>query len=225
VTARWCFAAVGLAGLACRVIGAGDRRLTLQFANPADYAEHDVERRVLAPFLELNPGVRVVQQSVASYRGGGEYRDRIVMSIGAGAPPDVFLLDQSDAPSLVDGGLLLDLAPYLPRLNVDLSRYDSTVLGIFRRGAAVYALPKGYTPIVLAYNRDLFSALLAGSPETPMATGASISGERCSIVARSCGCPGSGRVAVTSSARMVSTRVGVSIRRLPSPPCSGTRRG
>ena len=156
MTARWCFAAVGLAGLACRVIGAGDRRLTLQFANPADYAEHDVERRVLAPFLELNPGVRVVQQSVASYRGGGEYRDRIVMSIGAGAPPDVFLLDQSDAPSLVDGGLLLDLAPYLPRLNVDLSRYDSTVLGIFRRGAAVYALPKGYTPIVLAYNRDLF---------------------------------------------------------------------
>jgi multiple sugar transport system substrate-binding protein len=39
---------------------------------------------------------------------------------------------------------------------VTLAEYDSTVLSAFRRGRGVYALPTGYSPLVVAYNKDLF---------------------------------------------------------------------
>lgn len=102
----------------------------------------------------------VVQQSAGT--GQAEYRERILTSMAAGTPPDVFLFDNIDVPAFLDRRVVLDLAPFLPRVGVDLTRYDSTVLSIFRRGSAVYAVPKGYTPMVVAYNKDLFDR--AGLP-------------------------------------------------------------
>jgi len=104
--------------------------------------------------------VRVVQQNASTY--GAEYRERVLTSIAAGAPPDLFLLDNIDVPALVNRGAVLDLAPYLDRVGVDLGCFNQTVLGIFTRGDAVYALPKGYTPMVIVYNKDLFDR--AGIP-------------------------------------------------------------
>jgi multiple sugar transport system substrate-binding protein len=118
---------------------------------------------VLAGFTRAHAGITVQQQSAGT--GQAEYRERILTSIVAGHPPDVFLLDNIDVPAFTERRVLLDLAPYLPRLGLDPSRYDSTVLGIFRRGTAVYALPKGYTPMVLVYNKDLFDR--AGIPYPP----------------------------------------------------------
>ena len=102
----------------------------------------------------------MTQQSAGT--GQAEYRERILTSMAAGTPPDVFLFDNIDVPAFLDRRAVLDLAPFLPRVGVDPARYDSTVLSIFRRGAAVYALPKGYTPMVVAYNKDLFDR--AGLP-------------------------------------------------------------
>ncbi|PYP72851.1 MAG: hypothetical protein DMD41_07975 [Gemmatimonadetes bacterium] len=133
---------------------AGADPLTLVLADWADYAEARLERRVLALYEQAHPGLRVVQQSAATYQA--EYRERILTSMAAGAPPDVFRLDNIDVPGFTDRGAVLDLAPYLPRLGIDLRRYDPTVLSIFSRGAAVYALPDGYTPMVVVYNKDLF---------------------------------------------------------------------
>jgi len=161
VRARWavCLAALGAAG--CGWAGGGGAPpVTLEYANWADYLEADLESRVLARYARAHPGSRVQQQSAGS--GQAEYRERILNSIVAGTPPDVFLLDNIDVPAFADRGVLLDLAPYLPRLGIDPARYDSTVLGIFRRGAAIYAIPKGYTPMVVVYNRDLFDQ--AGLP-------------------------------------------------------------
>jgi multiple sugar transport system substrate-binding protein len=128
--------------------------VTLEVANWADYLEARIEQQVLDRFSDGHPGIRIRQQSAGT--GQAEYRERILTSMVAGAPPDVFLLDNIDVPAFTERGVVLDLAPYLPRLGVDLTRYDSTVLGIFRRGNAVYALPKGYTPMVVVYNKDLF---------------------------------------------------------------------
>lgn len=135
------------------VLGCRTDRTVLAFANWADYRESEVEDHALAPFAAAHPGI-VVQQS--SGTGLVEYRERILTAIAAGHPPDVFLLDHADVPAFADHGAVIDLAPYLARLGIDPARYDSTVLGIFRRGSAVYALPKGYTPIVIVYNKDLF---------------------------------------------------------------------
>ncbi len=141
-------------------LGCRTDRTVLALANWADYREAAIEERALAPFEAAHPGVVVQQQSAAT--GPVEYRERILTAIAAGHPPDVFLLDDSDVPAFADHGAVIDLAPYLARLGVDPVRYDSTVLGIFRRGSAVYALPRGYTPIVIVYNKDLFDR--AGLP-------------------------------------------------------------
>ncbi|HJQ65025.1 MAG TPA: sugar ABC transporter substrate-binding protein [Gemmatimonadales bacterium] len=135
-------------------------RTVLELANWAEYREADLETRVLTPFENAHPGVAVQQQSAGT--GQAEYRERILTSIVAGTPPDVFLLDNIDVPAFTSRGVTLDLSPYLRRLGVDLTRYDSMVVGIFRRGEAVYALPKGYTPMVMVYNKDLFDR--AGVP-------------------------------------------------------------
>ncbi len=143
------------AGTSCGRAGAADNGpVTLEYANWADYIEADLESRVLQPWTRSHPGILVQQQSAGN--GQAEYRERILNSIVAGTPPDVFLLDNIDVPAFTNRGVLLDLAPFLPRLSVDLADYDSTVLSIFRRGAGVYAIPKGYTPMVIVYNRDLF---------------------------------------------------------------------
>lgn len=151
-------AAVALVA-ACGGATDGDRTV-LELANWADYREADLENRVLRSFERAHPGVTVQQQSAGT--GQAEYRERILTSMVAGRPPDVFLLDNIDVPAFADRGVVLDLAPYLARLQIDPARYDSTVLDIFRRGPALYALPKGYTPMVIVYNKDLFDR--AGVP-------------------------------------------------------------
>jgi multiple sugar transport system substrate-binding protein len=153
-------AALGFAASACVAEGAARDAVSLELANWASHLEAAIEREVLDSFAVRHPGVRVTQHSAGT--GQAEYRERILTSMAAGAPPDVFLLDNIDIPAFADRGVLLDLRPFLGRLGIDLSGYDSTVLAIFRRGDAVYALPKGYTPMVLAYNKDLFDR--AGLP-------------------------------------------------------------
>jgi multiple sugar transport system substrate-binding protein len=126
---------------------------TLTVSNWAGWQEQRLEEAYLGGFGAARPGVRVSLESVSNQ---AEYRDRILTSIAAGTPPDVFLLDNIDIPAFVESGTLLDLAPYAARVGVPLEAFDPEVLAIFRRGAAVYALPKGFTPMVLAYNKEVF---------------------------------------------------------------------
>jgi multiple sugar transport system substrate-binding protein len=112
-----------------------------------------LEQQYINGFAAKRPGVQVSFESIPNQ---AEYRDLILTSIAAGAPPDVLLLDNIDIPAFVRSGTLLDLAPYAARAGASLDAFDPEVLAIFRRGAAVYALPKGYSPMVIAYNKDVF---------------------------------------------------------------------
>ncbi|MGD0484630.1 MAG: sugar ABC transporter substrate-binding protein [Gemmatimonadales bacterium] len=122
-------------------------------ANWADWTEVRLEQQYINGFSAKRPGVKVSFESVPNQ---AEYRDLILTSIAAAAPPDVFLLDNIDIPAFVRSGTLLDLAPYAARAGASLDAFDPEVLAIFRRGASVYALPKGYSPMVIAYNKDVF---------------------------------------------------------------------
>ena len=132
--------------------GAG--RGALEVANRAGYARARLESTVLESYLSVHPGLRVVQRHPSSEPV--EYRRQLLDAMLAGKPPDAVLLDLSDLPALADRGMLLDLTPYLSRVGVTLDDYDSTVLSAFRRGRGVYALPTGSSPLVVAYNKDLF---------------------------------------------------------------------
>ena len=104
MTRRRAMAGMLLVTLACR---ADDNRTVLELANWADYREADLERQVLAPFEQAHPGLVVQQQSAGT--GQAEYRERILTSIVAGKPPDVFLLIE-----VADTTLDLDREKKLP---------------------------------------------------------------------------------------------------------------
>ena len=119
----------------------------------ADDSTAQLEDRLLGPYRARHPGLPVVLENVSGSRS--DYRRHLAAALAREPPPDAFHVEDADVPAFAGTRGVLDLAPYLPRVGVDLARYDPTVLGIFRRGDAVYALPRGYTPLVVVYNRDL----------------------------------------------------------------------
>ena len=125
----------------------------VELLHRADDGAAQLEDQLLTPYRARHPGLQVVQHNAALSQV--EYRRLLLTATAGDALPDVFQLDDGDVPALADRGALLDLAPYLSRVGVDLARYDPEVLAMFRRGAAVYALPRGYAPLMVAYNRDL----------------------------------------------------------------------
>ena len=145
--------------LACWACGGGREeggRGALVLADRVDSgagaAEVELQERLVTPYLARHPGLELVRHSSAAR---DEYRRALLTSLAGDDPPDVFLLDAEDVPQVVERGVALDLVPYLARIGVDLARYDQTLLAVFRRGAGLYGLPRGYTPVVVAYNKDL----------------------------------------------------------------------
>ena len=142
--------------LACWACGGedGGGRGALVLADRIDSGAGAVElqERLLAPYLARHPGLELVRPPIA---GRDEYRRALLTALAGEDPPDVFLLDDEDVARVVDRGVALDLVPFLARVGVDPARYDQTLLAGFRRGAGLYGLPRGYTPVVVAYNKDL----------------------------------------------------------------------
>lgn len=147
---RVAVAVAAITYVACR---GGDGVTTLEVASWAAAREAAIEQEILPRFAVARPGVRVALQAVSNQ---AEYRERILTSMAAGAPPDVFLLDGIDIPAFVHRGVLLDLRPFAARLGIDLARFEPTVLNPFVVDGGLYAFPKGYTPMVIAYNKDVF---------------------------------------------------------------------
>jgi multiple sugar transport system substrate-binding protein len=128
----------------------------------ADFRELELEAEVIDSFRVRHPEIPVCLESL---EGAGIYREKILTSIAAGTPPGVFLLDGIDAPAFIESDVLLDLAPYLPRVNLDLAAFHPRLTELFAPGGRVWAVPKGFTPMVMFYNRDVFDR--AGVPYPP----------------------------------------------------------
>ncbi|MXX54345.1 MAG: sugar ABC transporter substrate-binding protein [Gemmatimonadetes bacterium] len=142
---------------------------TLRVALWAGGHELEIEQQVAARYEELRPGTRVLLESAPN-----GYEERLLTSIAAGHPPDVYLLDSPDIPTFVDRGLALDFAPYREALGFRVDSVFPQVLGAFVRGDAIFALPKDFTPMVLYANRGVLAR--AGIELPPAATGASPTG-------------------------------------------------
>jgi multiple sugar transport system substrate-binding protein len=146
--------------LGCAAVASDADRVVL--LHRADDTAARLEDVLLGPYRARHPGMRVVPRYVAAPQP--EYGRRLRVALVSERPPDAFLLDDVDFPELVERGRLLDLGPYLARVGVDLARYEPAVLAIYRRGGAVYALPRGYTPLLIVYNRDLLDGAGIAAP-------------------------------------------------------------
>ena len=131
--------------------------VTIQVANWAGAAGLVLEREIAEEFMKLYPHIRIVIESIPY-----SYKEKIMISIAAGSPPDVFLLDSVILPTFINRGLLVDLRPYADKYGVDLSMYFPNVLEIAEADGALYAFPNNFTPYVMYYNKILFDE--AGLP-------------------------------------------------------------
>ena len=127
--------------------------VSLRVALWAGGHELEIEQRVAERYEALHPGTRVLLESAPN-----GYEERLLTSIAAGRPPDVYLLDSPDIPTFVDRGLAVDFAPYREALGFHPDSVFPEVLDAFRRGGAVFALPKDFTPMVLYANRGVLAA-------------------------------------------------------------------
>ena len=143
-------ATVVLAAAAC---APGESGAALRVALWAGGHELEIERRVADRYEALHPGVRVVLESAPN-----GYEERLLTSIAAGRPPDVYLMDSPDIPTFVERGLALDLAPYQEALGFRPDSVFGPVADAFRRGESMFALPKDFTPMVLYANRGALAA-------------------------------------------------------------------
>ena len=143
-------ATLALAAAAC---APSDSGTTLRVALWAGGHELEIERQVADRYEALHPGVRVVLESAPN-----GYEERLLTSIAAGRPPDVYLMDSPDIPTFVERGLAVDLAPYQEALGFWPDSVFGPVADAFRRGEAMFALPKDFTPMVLYANRDVLAA-------------------------------------------------------------------
>lgn len=116
---------------------------------------------MLPIFEEMHPHIKVEYIPIIE----GDHNERVLLQIAAGAAPDVFLLDIPYVQVFHDQDLLLDLRTLAQRYDVPLDMYPDYVLDIFTRDGKVYALPKGFTPIVMLYNKQMFRERGVAEPQ------------------------------------------------------------
>jgi multiple sugar transport system permease protein len=133
-------------------------RITLRLTDWADLDEMPLDRRAIAEFKRLYPHIDVLYEPSP----GRQYEEKILTALAADEPPDVFLLDSKLIPTFTNKRILLDLAPYIQQLGIDTAQWFPNALQIARRGPSLFAFPKGFTPLMLFYNKTLFDQ--AGIP-------------------------------------------------------------
>ena len=133
-------------------------RITLRLTDWADLDEVPLDQQALAEFKKLHPDIDVVYEP----NPGRQYEEKILTGMAASEPPDVFLLDSKLIPTFTNKKILLDLNPFVRELGVDTSQWFPNVLAIARKKDGLFAFPKGFTPLMVYFNKDLFDR--AGLP-------------------------------------------------------------
>ncbi|HEY3287171.1 MAG TPA: sugar ABC transporter substrate-binding protein [Gemmatimonadaceae bacterium] len=147
---RWSLAFAALALVACRKVETVTLRIT-SWQSPEENAIDAVDFRA---FELAHPGVRIVNDPVSV---NAEYREKVLTSIGSGSPPDVFLLDGIDVAAFAARDVVLDLQPFAERAGAQLGLFFPQVVEPFHVGGKLLAFPKGFSPMVYYYNRELFA--------------------------------------------------------------------
>lgn len=166
---RTSLVALSAALLAAALGGAGAQKVTLDFWVPGAATERPYYDKLIAAFEKANPNIAVKLQVFP----GQQYFNALNLSFRSGEQPDVLRVAPFGNLPLgvqVEQGWLLPLDPYLtPAVR---QRYSSNwfLEGATMFGGKVYSLPfkrPDVTPVLLAYNKDLFKAAgLTRAPRT-----------------------------------------------------------
>lgn len=128
-------------------------KVKLRISSGAAVEEAAAEQAAIKAFMEKNPNIEVTYEPIP----GDDSNQKILASIAAGNAPDVFLMDSVVLPQFIDNNAVLDMAPYAKKdstFNPDV--WFKNVYDIGVRGDKIYDLPRGFTPMVVYYNKEVF---------------------------------------------------------------------
>ncbi|MBI4810272.1 MAG: extracellular solute-binding protein [Ignavibacteriales bacterium] len=124
------------------------KSVTLRLVDWAGTDEIVIDKKTVEAFNKLYPHIEVLYEP----NPGHQYEEKLLTALAADDPPDVFLLDSKLIPTFTNKNILLDLTPYISKLNIDTSQWFENALAIARRDSALYAFPKGFTPLMIYFN-------------------------------------------------------------------------
>ena len=133
-------------------------KVTIRLVDWADTDEIAIDEKTVEAFEKLHPNIDILYEPNPEH----QYEEKILTGLAADEPPDVFLLDSKLIPTFTNKKILLDLIPYISKLKIDTSQWFPNVFNIARRESSLYAFPKGFTPLMVYYNKRLFKE--AGIP-------------------------------------------------------------
>ncbi|SDW41557.1 sugar ABC transporter substrate-binding protein [Paenibacillus sp. CF384] len=128
-------------------------KFELRVSSGAAVEEAKAEQAAIDAFMKKNPNITVKYEPIP----GDDATQKLLSSIAAGNAPDVFLIDSVLLPQFIDNNALLDLAPFTQtdtEFNKDV--WFENVYNIGVRGDKLYEFPRGFTPMVVYYNKDVF---------------------------------------------------------------------
>lgn len=128
------------------------KSVTLRLVDWAGTDEIVIDKKTVEAFIKIHPHIEVLYEP----NPGHQYEEKLLTALAADDPPDVFLLDSKLIPTFTNKNILLDLTPYISKLNIDTSQWFENALAIARRDSALYAFPKGFTPLMIYFNKRLF---------------------------------------------------------------------
>ncbi|MBE3554882.1 MAG: ABC transporter substrate-binding protein, partial [Thermicanus sp.] len=113
----------------------------------------------LADFEAKYPNIKVKFDVIQD-----QYMDVMKTRLVGGEAGDVFFLDSSEAPGLIQQGILEPLNPYVTD-DFDVADFEEPLLNAFKQGDTYYGFPKDYSTLGLFYNKKMFAE--AGIKEPP----------------------------------------------------------
>ncbi len=136
--------------------------VTLRFAVYGDPPEVAAYRAVARAYLRERPHVTV---EVEATRAAGAAAARLDRQLDAGRGPDLFLTDASATTSLAAGQRVQPVDELLEERDVQFGdNYERLGLEAFAADDALQCMPSDVSPLVVFYNRRLFSSVVLGEP-------------------------------------------------------------
>ncbi|MDU5106932.1 sugar ABC transporter substrate-binding protein [Clostridium sp.] len=123
-----------------------------------DQAQAPAMEKIASEFTKENPNIKV-KVEVTPW---GEYWTKLETGAQAGKLPDVITYNASNMPKYVDAGMLEDLSETLK--DVDLNEFIEPVKDIYTFDSKLYALPRDWDTICLAYNKNILEKAGAKVP-------------------------------------------------------------
>lgn len=102
-------------------------------------------KKVFEKFMALNPNIKIELQCMPQ-----GYNDRLITSLAAGTPPDLFMV--WDYPRYAKLGRLEPLDNY----DIDFSRIDTMLNTWNSYNGTIYGVAKDWTPELIWYNKKVF---------------------------------------------------------------------